>query len=127
MESTGVCHVIWHTLVLDKNVLYVKEEELKISKEKQILKGDNMGTDVTKIKQLLKLAEDKDRQGRILRSEASALIETAQKQCTHPVVENDEQYDDGSYLDRASTTKTTKCAICGKQLDCKTKQHPWYG
>jgi hypothetical protein len=86
-----------------------------------------MPTDVTKVKQMLKLSEDKDRQGRLLMNESLKLREDAQKECPHPVIETNDSYDEGNYLDRASTTVTEKCAICGKLLNQKTKQHQWYG
>lgn len=48
-------------------------------------------------------------------------------QCPHEETVIEESYFDGSYFDRASTTIYTKCALCGKLLHTKTKEHSWYG
>lgn len=47
--------------------------------------------------------------------------------CPHKNAETKEQYFDGSYLDRASTTRWLVCPTCGWESDKVNKTHSWYG
>lgn len=47
--------------------------------------------------------------------------------CDHSVFTEYREYNEGGYLDRASTTIRVKCNICDKLLDMKEKVHDWYG
>jgi hypothetical protein len=47
--------------------------------------------------------------------------------CDHSQTEVTDTYFEGSYFDRASTTKTTKCTICGTTLKIEDIVHGWYG
>ena len=49
------------------------------------------------------------------------------KNCTHEETLKEEHYFSGSYNDRACTTYTIKCSLCGKVMETITKEHSWYG
>jgi hypothetical protein len=49
------------------------------------------------------------------------------KRCPHANISVDTSYLEGSYLDRASTIYTIKCADCGVKLFTWDEQHSYYG
>ena len=83
--------------------------------------------DITKVKKLLKNHDELMTKADEFRKEAAACKAEAIASCPHCITESHSEYCDGSYLDRASTTTYTKCAICGIQLDAETETHSWYG
>jgi hypothetical protein len=83
--------------------------------------------DVTKVKKIMKEAENYRRQSKELLDLANSFEKEARELCDHSVIEKDSHYCEGSYLDRATTTTYTNCGVCGKQLDSETETHEWYG
>ena len=49
------------------------------------------------------------------------------KVCPHTNKEFTSRYYEGSYLNKAYTEHTTKCADCGTELGQKTETHSYYG
>lgn len=47
--------------------------------------------------------------------------------CDHSEFTEYREYNEGSYLDRASTTIQVRCNMCDKLLNMKEIGHDWYG
>lgn len=83
--------------------------------------------DVTKIREMIKDADDREARGKAILQESYKLRAEAQDRCPHSITYTTSSYFGGSYLDRASTTVYTHCALCEKSLGHETKQHSYYG
>lgn len=55
------------------------------------------------------------------------ILEDMLKTCTHEETFVEEHYFSGSYNDRAHTDYYTRCSLCGKIIETRTKEHSWYG
>jgi len=78
-----------------------------------LLRTEAIGKIIARRTKALKSAKD----------EYSKLLET----CPHFEVNEIRDHYEGGYLDRASTTITRVCQLCGKVVFTQTEMHDYYG
>lgn len=85
------------------------------------------------LKKLRKDAEALRKQGREASAEFYRQADEKEKElresCHHPkqYVKVEKSEFGGSYYDKASTTYTPVCTLCGAKGESETKTHSWYG
>jgi len=83
--------------------------------------------DITELNDLVIKRNKLGRHIEELKIEETILERKIKDICPHPTTITTYEYDEGGYLDRASTTTINKCSICGKILGTKTETHNYYG
>lgn len=81
---------------------------------------------MTTISEYLELQEKVNRKREFIEKHKKILGEMLKK-CNHEETYVKEHYFSGSYNDKAYTVYDTRCSLCDKILETRTKEHSWYG
>jgi len=82
--------------------------------------------DVEVVIELLKLHKRFRKKAVKFNKRAAEALREAQETCPHEDVEVEYHYNEGGYMDKASTTTLTTCKLCKKDLKTETKTHNYY-
>ena len=83
--------------------------------------------DVSKVVKLMKQAKGYEEEGENFIKMSKEKISEARELCPHAVTVSKDDYYEGGYMNKATTTTNTYCEICGKLLETNVTTHSWYG